>query len=208
MHGGTPYGYLRLTKVIGEETLSRLVGAAQEDVSRWLVELRDAGVYSVDDDGCVYSRRMVRDEALRSKRAEAGAKGGNPAFRKGEKNPYYSEPSPALIDYESDNQEDKQKDKQEAKQKISPSSSSSSSKICRPSVDEVAGYCLERGNNVDPQRFIDFYASKGWMIGKNAMRDWRAAVRTWERKSPDGVSAADNVEALAAKLRRGGNGHH
>ena len=50
-----------------------------------------------------------------------------------------------------------------------------------PSVDEVKAYCLERKNSVDPQAFVDFYESKGWMIGKNKMRDWKAAVRTWEK---------------------------
>lgn len=51
----------------------------------------------------------------------------------------------------------------------------------KPSFDEIKAYCKERSNTVDPQRFIDFYESKGWMIGKNKMKDWRAAVRTWER---------------------------
>ena len=50
-----------------------------------------------------------------------------------------------------------------------------------PTVDDVRAYCTERGNNVDPQSFVDFYESKGWMIGKNKMKDWKAAVRTWER---------------------------
>ena len=44
--------------------------------------------------------------------------------------------------------------------------------------------CQERNNNVDPQRFIDFYDSKDWMIGKNKMKDWKACVRTWESKEP------------------------
>lgn len=52
-----------------------------------------------------------------------------------------------------------------------------------PTIEEVKAYCRERENNVDAERFIDFYASKGWKIGKNAMKDWRAAVRTWERSS-------------------------
>lgn len=52
-----------------------------------------------------------------------------------------------------------------------------------PSVDEVRAYCLEHGNHVDPERFVDFYASKGWLVGKNPMKDWRAAVRNWERNS-------------------------
>lgn len=50
-----------------------------------------------------------------------------------------------------------------------------------PDVEEVKAYCLERGNSVDAQSFVDFYSSKGWMIGKNKMKDWKAAVRTWER---------------------------
>lgn len=51
-----------------------------------------------------------------------------------------------------------------------------------PSLTEVKNYCSERGNGIDPQGFIDFYEAKGWMIGKNKMKDWKAAVRTWERK--------------------------
>lgn len=50
-----------------------------------------------------------------------------------------------------------------------------------PSVEEVEQYCIERSNNIEAQSFIDFYESKGWMIGKNKMKDWKAAVRTWER---------------------------
>ena len=50
-----------------------------------------------------------------------------------------------------------------------------------PTVEEVEAYCSERGNGIDAQSFIDFYESKGWMIGKNKMKDWKAAVRTWER---------------------------
>ena len=42
---------------------------------------------------------------------------------------------------------------------------------------------MERRNGVDPQRFIDFYETKGWMVGKNKMKDWKAAVRTWEQRN-------------------------
>ena len=51
-----------------------------------------------------------------------------------------------------------------------------------PTLDQVKAYCCERNNNVDPQRFIDFYESKGWMVGKNKMKDWKASVRTWEQR--------------------------
>lgn len=52
-----------------------------------------------------------------------------------------------------------------------------------PTLKEVSAYCAERNNTVDPQSFIDFYTAKDWMIGKNRMKDWKAAVRTWERSN-------------------------
>lgn len=53
----------------------------------------------------------------------------------------------------------------------------------KPTLEEVKEYCTERNNNVDPETFINFYESKGWFVGKNKMKDWRACVRTWEKKS-------------------------
>ena len=53
-------------------------------------------------------------------------------------------------------------------------------RFSKPTVEEVAAYCKERNNNVDPQRFWNFYEAKGWKIGKSPMKDWRACVRTWE----------------------------
>lgn len=52
-----------------------------------------------------------------------------------------------------------------------------------PTVSDVRAYCAERGNNVDAQRFVDFYTSNGWLVGKNHMKDWKAAVRTWEQRN-------------------------
>jgi hypothetical protein len=51
----------------------------------------------------------------------------------------------------------------------------------RPSLQEVKAYCQERRNQVDPQKWFDHYSANGWRVGKNPMKDWRAAVRTWER---------------------------
>ena len=58
-----------------------------------------------------------------------------------------------------------------------------------PTVEEVRSYCSERKNNVDPQTFVDFYQGKGWMVGKNKMKDWKAAVRTWERSRKESVQS-------------------
>ena len=51
----------------------------------------------------------------------------------------------------------------------------------KPTVEEIKEYCIERSNGIDAQQFYDFYEAKNWYIGKNKMKDWKAAVRTWER---------------------------
>ncbi|MPM18640.1 hypothetical protein SDC9_65053 [bioreactor metagenome] len=51
-----------------------------------------------------------------------------------------------------------------------------------PTVEEVREYCTERKNSIDPERFVNFYDSKGWLVGKSPMKNWKAAVRTWEQR--------------------------
>lgn len=83
---------------------------------------------------------------------------------------------------EQEKEEDKDKDKE---QMLYPSISPLSEPkiMARPTLEEVSTYCRERRNNVDPQAFIDHYTSNGWKVGRNPMKDWKAAVRTWERTS-------------------------
>lgn len=54
-----------------------------------------------------------------------------------------------------------------------------------PTVDEVKAYCDERGNSIDPEKFIDYYNSKGWLVGKSPMKDWKATIRNWERNDKE-----------------------
>ena len=58
-------------------------------------------------------------------------------------------------------------------------------RFVKPSIDEIKAYCNERHNNIDPDRFYDFYESKGWKVGNTPMKDWKAAIRTWEAKNKD-----------------------
>ena len=51
----------------------------------------------------------------------------------------------------------------------------------KPSISDIKQYCMERNNNIDASQFFDYYESNGWKVGKNSMKDWKAAVRTWER---------------------------
>ena len=55
----------------------------------------------------------------------------------------------------------------------------------KPTLSQISQYCLERNNNVNAEQFYDYYESNGWKVGKNAMKDWKACVRTWERNGYD-----------------------
>lgn len=61
-------------------------------------------------------------------------------------------------------------------------SESSVTQVQRPTLEEVTAYCNQRGNGIDPERFIDYYTANGWRVGKQPMRDWKAAVRSWEKR--------------------------
>ena len=70
-----------------------------------------------------------------------------------------------------------------------------------PTVDEVTAYCRERGNRVSPQRFMDFYASKGWKVGNQPMKDWKACVRTWEQRDATPKAQTKTVVAQQYEQR-------
>lgn len=77
----------------------------------------------------------------------------------------------------------KQLASKEVEVEVDKNKSNSNKRFTPPTLEEVKSYCKERNNNVDAQRFIDFYESKGWMVGRNNMKDWKAAIRNWERGS-------------------------
>ena len=58
-------------------------------------------------------------------------------------------------------------------------------RFVRPTLEEISAYCQERNNNINPQSFYDFYESKGWRVGNQPMKDWKASVRTWEQRNTD-----------------------
>ena len=71
-----------------------------------------------------------------------------------------------------------------------------------PTISEVKEYCEKRKNSISPEQFVNFYQSKGWMIGKNKMKDWKAAVRTWEiqnRKNNGNNQTSDNSKFRDSK---------
>lgn len=73
-------------------------------------------------------------------------------------------------------------------------------RFVKPTLEEVEEYCLNRKNNIDAQQFIDFYESKGWKVGNQPMKDWKACVRTWEQRNK--VENKSTKVAVASKYQR------
>ena len=136
-------------------------------------------------DGC--------ERKVRQKRAN-GEKGGRPSKNENKEKPEETENNQTEPDETKENQtepnetpnvheqEHEHVQEQEQRENESARARKRASPFTPPTPDEVAAYCRERGNAVDADRFCDFYASKGWRIGNQPMKDWRAAVRTWEKR--------------------------
>lgn len=152
------------------------------------------------EDFLVGNERFVADEMrlkidrfneISAKRAEAGAKGGKQTQAKSSKRKQNQASSTTITNTKTIT-------------KTNTNTKTSISIFKPPTLEEVKGYCSERHNNVDPDRFINFYTSNGWKVGKNAMKDWKAAVRTWEKNGYSGqkeIHAAPDKDSTA-EIRR------
>jgi len=88
------------------------------------------------------------------------------------------------------NNKDKDKDIVKVKAKVK--------RFAKPTIEEVADYCNERNNDVDAEKFYDYYSSNGWKVGKNAMKDWKASVRTWEKNTTQQQKVSQPKQVLTA----------
>jgi hypothetical protein len=112
-----------------------------------------------------------RNEKLSAVRAAAGSKGGKQTQANASKN------RQAEANASKDQQNDINNDND-----INKNTDNKTRRFTPPTLQEVTDYCQERDNGVNPARFIDFYASKGWKVGNQPMKDWKACVRTWESR--------------------------
>jgi hypothetical protein len=150
---------------------------------------------------------------ISAKRSEAARSGGRPSSSgekqlqaKGiQKNQLHANTSNCNQDKDHDKDKDEDHDVYEAR---APKGAKQSAKrFTPPSVADVAEYCAQRKNGIDPQKFIDHYSAKGWKIGSTPMKDWRAAVRTWESRDAKATTQAPaqkpHYNPFLAELREG-----
>nr|DAD86842.1 MAG TPA: hypothetical protein [Siphoviridae sp. ct91l7] len=137
----------------------------------------------------IAKQNIDRAQAELEKRAENGRKGGRPkkATESEEKQKKAKESKKKQTKDNKD--KDKDNDKENNIIPLSPNGDippngerPPEKRFVKPTADEVQAYCAERGNRVDAQAFVDFYEAKGWKVGSSPMKDWKAAVRTWEQR--------------------------
>lgn len=139
--------------------------------------------------------QIDRDEAAYQERCEKnranGAKGGRPKNQSViTKTEWFSEKPKKAKEKEKEKEKEKKKENDSDMADKPPTRHSFSP----PSVDDVREYCREKGYNVDPERFVDYYTSNGWKVGRNPMKDWKAALRSWERKEkPNGKTESKPI---------------
>ena len=138
---------------------------------------------------------LIKPNLDSSRRKAKSGKNGGSKKANGKKNESKPEANSKQEEHESEKEKEIEKEGEIENECYPPTPLPGGTKAKRfipPTVDEVAAYCQERGNSLDPDAFVDFYASKGWLVGKNPMKDWKAAVRTWERSEGRGTSGAGN----------------
>ena len=170
----------------------------------------------------VFRATIDRDNKVAKTNAQNGALGGrgNKATESEIKRnkATESETKPTQEKRHKTQEKDKDKDKDKDYDK-DESIKKAPRRFAPPSVEEVVSYCRERKNGVDAQRFVDFYASKGWKVGNNPMKDWKAAVRTWEGRDKEKQAASakgimqhtptpaksdlDNLKAIYERVKNG-----
>ena len=136
--------------------------------------LADSGLFQIAEDGSWSSKRVSEEidywNERRQKRIDAGRLGGLAKASNAK----------AMLSNALANSSTIPNHTLPIKEEVVSKDTPKKKNFQKPSLDEIKAYCKERNNSVDAQIFFDFYESKGWMIGKNHMRDWKAAVRTWE----------------------------
>ena len=115
-------------------------------------------------------------------------------------------------DKDKDKEKDKDREKEKEKEKEMSGKPDTHTRFKAPNVDEVRAYAAENGYNLDAERFVDYYCSNGWKVGRNPMKDWRAAVRNWckgdkgnlkpvqAKRDPDVIELTESQRAEMERL--------
>lgn len=143
------------------------------------------GLFLVTDDSFFFSQSLRdRMQLMMDKKQQqilAGIKSGKVRRMKALCSGNQNDKRP-LNDLQTTLEQRKEKKGKESIKKEPKGSKEKATAFRPPQLSEIVNYCKERANDVDASRFFNFYLAKGWMVGRNKMKDWKAAVRSWEKE--------------------------
>lgn len=178
--------------------------------------VEDFGLFEFTQDGkYFYSKRLLNDMQVREETSNAMRDLANKRWREAKEQQQDGDNTrPTQHDGNAHamrtqcvgnaNKEEEKKGKEiENKKEIIKEKAAKRTAFVPPTLTEVQEYISEKGFAIDAEHFIDFYTSKGWMVGANKMKDWRAAVRTWKKRSNDNTHTATNANRRGHVLTNG-----
>ena len=188
-------GNLRFSEQIpyNEDMLATITNTNVDIVRSAVKIFVELGMMEIMDDGTFYMTEVNKMLGAETSWAEKKRE-----YRQKQKELGHNEDNVLTLSDKSKSIEiEKEKDKERT---ILTDSKKESAYFKKPTVEEVAQYCKERNNGIDAQSFIDFYESKGWMVGKNHMKDWKAAIRTWESRDKKDSGKTNGVSDMRRNI--------
>lgn len=170
---------------MSNKTIGEFLGVSKDRAKQIIAKMKDSGIIEVETFRDAETKQIVKRviavsnnfkrkifEASLNKNNDYPSRGENSPTPRGENYPesnksFYNKSS---LDNKGDNPP------------ALPQVHKKSKRFVKPTVDEVRAYCEERQNGIDPEYFVDYYEARGWIASKTPMKDWKAAVRTWERR--------------------------
>ena len=179
---------------MSNKTIGEFLGVSKDRAKQIVGKMKDNGIINVETTRDTETKQILKrtitvsndfkrkmfESSLKKMADDYPSRGENSPTPRGE-----DSPTPRGENYPESNKSFYNKsslDNKGDKPPALPQVPKKSKRFVKPTLDDVRAYCMERQNSVDPESFIDFYESNGWKVGKNPMKDWKAAVRTWERR--------------------------
>ena len=175
-------GQLRFSDTVpyNEKMLSVITNTNIDIVRSAMKVLIELKMIEILDDSTIYMSEVLKITGSETAAAERMRKSRRNQKLLAECNNVQKCYTEIEIEKEIDIEIDKEKEIYKEKEK---SDKPTRTRFIAPTVEEVKAYCMERNNKVDAERFVNYYTSNGWKVGKNKMQDWKSAVRSWEKNN-------------------------
>lgn len=162
----------------GNEYFAELYDVHDKTISKWVKQLIDAGYLTAE-----YTKHGFSVTQRKLFLAVQGYPPVTKTLPHGERKDYPTGNEKVTYNNTTNNTNNNTVDSAGGGSAVTPSLTIINTKrFVAPSIDDVQTYCSERKNGIDAEQFMNYYESKGWLIGKNKMKDWKAAIRTWESR--------------------------